>query len=107
MRTIMEGQTTPTIVGIKCCPTERRQHSVQSVQAIIVTSSSIDDVPGEPWVVEFVRIGDVLEDGSRALIDVDVTCQNKIDGKLVQRSFEGFQALWTIGTTNVRRAMTG
>jgi hypothetical protein len=63
MRTIMERQTTPTIVGVKSCPTERRQHSVQSVQAIIVTGSSIDDVPGELGVVEFVRVGDVVEDG--------------------------------------------
>lgn len=79
-------------MGVKRCPAERVQHSVQRVQAIIVTGSSINDVPGELRVVEFVRVADILKDGSRALIDVGMTCQNKIDRELVHRSFEGLQA---------------
>lgn len=88
----MECQTTPTIVGVKRCPTETVQHRVQRVQAIIVTSSSINDVPGELGVVEFVRVADIVENGSRALVEVGMTSQNKIDRKLVQRRFEGLPA---------------
>jgi hypothetical protein len=94
-------------VGVKSCPTKRVQHRGQSVQAIIVTGGSINNVPGELGVVEFVGVADVLEDWSRTLVDVRMTRQNKIDRELVQRSFEGLSALWAnVTSTNVRRAMT-
>ena len=89
MRTIMECQSTPTIIRVICCPAERSQYGVQSVQPIVVSGSSIGDIPGESGVVEFVRIDGTVVDGSCALIDVDVACQDKINGVLVQRKFEG------------------
>jgi hypothetical protein len=73
-----------------------------------VTGSPINNVPRELRVAEFVRVGDVEEDRSRALVDVGMTCQNKIDRELVQCGFEGLSTLWAnITSTNVQRAMTG
>ena len=37
---------------------------VQYRSCELPAGSSINNVPGELWVVEFVRVADVLEDGS-------------------------------------------
>lgn len=79
----MERQTAPSISGVKSCPTERSQRVIQNVQTIVVTGGSIGNVPGEPGVVEFVRVNGVVENGSCAFEDVDVACQDEINGELV------------------------
>ena len=70
----MERQTTPSISVVNGCPAERGQHGIESVQTIVVTGGPIGDVPWKPGVVEFVWVNGVVENGSRAFVDVVVAC---------------------------------
>ena len=80
---------------------------MQSIQSIIMTGSSVGDVPRKLGVIQFIRVYCAVEDGSDTLVDMKVASEDEVDGVLIECRFKRFLALCADGPADVPGAMTG
>ncbi len=62
--------------------------NLQCVQAIIISSCVIGNVPGRGGIVQLILVDDAVEDGAIALVDVRVAWKDEINTILDQERFE-------------------
>lgn len=90
---VVERQPTPSvrrILGINRVISKWRG---QNIQAIVMASGAIRNVPRICWVIEAVGIHLVIEHGLIALIGVDVAGKDEIDPVLEEDGFENILTL--------------
>lgn len=114
MSSIMNSQTGPAI-NIVDTRFKARGSFSKCINTVIMTTSTIDNVPRKFGVVKTVGVGLVVIHGCEALIVVDMTKDGKIDVVLVKSGLEGVLALpadilsagvpWSVTSNNDPRSL--
>jgi hypothetical protein len=98
MRTVVYSEVTPTILGVNHHTRSCDIWCDSSVETIIMTSGTIDDVPRSGWVVQLIWVSDTSSVGcwknwGLALVEVLVTVKDDVDAVLIEEGFESALAL--------------
>lgn len=76
----------------------------QGVKTIVMTRSTVGDIPWCAGVVEFLAVDVKVCDRRVALVKVGVTGEDKVNSVLEEERFENFPALFADSATPVRGA---
>lgn len=101
MRAVVEGQSTPPVCAVLREPRVVLQRSKKGVKAVIVSGSTVRDVPRRAGVVEFVRIGVGVADRRVALVRVDVAREDQVDRVFEEDGLEDLATVFADGAASV------
>lgn len=101
---VMDGEQAPTI-GRDDLAGRGGIGRGGSVQAIVVTTSTIDNVPGVSWVGVDL-FGRTIPDGGVAFVEVFVSRKDEVDTILIEDGLESGPAFDTLRGTDIPGAVT-
>lgn len=93
MRAIVESQPAPPVRRVLSVRSVGIEGPAQHIESIIVTCSSVGDVPGVARVVETSRVALVVVQRLVSLVGVDVAGEDEVDGVVVEDGLEDIFAL--------------
>jgi hypothetical protein len=100
----MEREAGPAICSVLGNTGVGRQGELKRVEAVVVTGSAVGDVPGVRRVVKAVKVGNAVVEGVIALVEVNVSAQDKVDIVLEKDGLQDVLALPADRTASVRVA---
>lgn len=94
VRAVVEGDSAPPVRVVLDVKVEARVVVVliKSVEAVVVASGAVGDVPWCGRVVELVRVADAVVHGSETLVDVCVAGVDQVNVVLDQKGLEDLLA---------------
>ena len=93
MRAIVKGDSRPAVSTILGVTSPGWQREEERVKSIIMTSSTIRNIPWCPWIVESIRVGDIEIYRIVTLGVVNMTRKNQVDAVLIEQGLKDILAL--------------
>lgn len=94
MRAVVERQPAPAVRRVDSDTRVAEQRAHELVQAVVVPAAAVGDVPWCLRVVKLVRIRVGVGDWCVALVSVDVTGQDEVDGVVEKDRLEDVAAVF-------------
>jgi len=94
MRAVVKRQPAPAVRRVDSDTRIAEQRAHELVQAVIVPTAAVGDVPWCLWVVKLVRIRVGVSNRCVALVSVDVAGQDEVNGVVEEDRLEDVAAVF-------------
>lgn len=102
VRAVVEGQPAPAIDRIRCIAGVALKRTDQGVETIVMTRSTVRDIPWCAGVVELVGVNVEVCNRRVALVEMGVPGEDKVNIVLEEERFENLAAVFADSATPVR-----
>lgn len=84
MRAIVEDKLAPAILRVLSISSIWHQRIRQTVQSVVMTSSTVDNVPSRAWIIKLVWINGAVVDGCIPVVDVRMAAEVEVNSIFVE-----------------------